>query len=74
MIRTSSRRLLLPVGGNGDPLIPLAAAVVLLPCSDGPDQPVLLAGALDDLGIRGEASVVRRGHTELDANSTSLEL
>jgi len=48
--------------------------VVLLPCSDELDQPVLLAGALDNLGIRGEASDVRRGHTGLDARSTSLEL
>jgi hypothetical protein len=45
--------------------------VVLLPCSDELDQPVLLAGALDDLGIRGETSDVRRGHTGLDSRSTS---
>jgi hypothetical protein len=28
--------------------------VILLPCSDDLNQPVLLASALDDLGIRGE--------------------
>jgi alkanesulfonate monooxygenase SsuD/methylene tetrahydromethanopterin reductase-like flavin-dependent oxidoreductase (luciferase family) len=48
--------------------------VVLLPCSDEPDQPVLLAGALDGLGARRGVSSTRRGHTGLDANSTSLEL
>lgn len=48
--------------------------VVLLPCSDEPDQPVLLAGALDGLGARRGVSSTRRGHTGLDAKSTSLEL
>jgi hypothetical protein len=48
--------------------------VVLLPCSDELEQPALLAGALEDLGIRGEAGSVRHGHPGLDAESTSLEL
>jgi alkanesulfonate monooxygenase SsuD/methylene tetrahydromethanopterin reductase-like flavin-dependent oxidoreductase (luciferase family) len=49
--------------------------VVLLPCSDGPDQPELLAGALDGIGAGRRVSPARRGHTGPDAtNPTALQL